>query len=895
MNEKALPLQKNPLQKYRSKRDFTATPEPHGDSAAVAARLAFVVQKHAARRLHYDFRLELEGTLKSWAVPKGPSLDPTQRRMAVHVEDHPLEYGDFEGTIPAGHYGAGEVIVWDAGEWTPLGDPVAGYRDGKLKFVLHGHKLNGGWTLVRMRPREDEKQESWLLIKERDEYARSEAEYSLVEAMPGSVKKSTAASAAATEAAAPPAKTVAKRTGAKRAARSQAEAPARGAAEASARAPAETPAPTRRKGRALQLPAAAVKAALPRSLGPALATLVDAIPEAGDWIYEIKFDGYRLLARCEGKDVRLFTRSGKDWSERLPAIAGAVRELRLESAWLDGEIVVIGANGVPDFQALQNAFDRRSGKELAAVQYFLFDLPFFAGHDLRAVPLAERRELLRDLVAAAAPPLRFSEAFSAPGGDLLASACRLGLEGLIGKRADAKYPGGRSQLWIKVKCGQRQEFVVGGYTDPQGTRAAFGSLLLGVYDDDGKLHYAGNVGTGFDVPGLQALHKRLGELAAPRCPFAEVPERRVSGAASHWVRPELVAEVAFSDWTADGRLRQPVFKGLRSDKPATAIRREKATSPDPPAPGAKPSPRLPAMRITNPERVVDSASGVTKRELIGYYERVGALFLPHLKERPVALVRAPDGLDGTQFFQKHADEKRLPGLRSLDPALDTDHHQPMIAIDTRQAILSAAQMNVIEFHTWNARVGTIEQPDRMIFDLDPGEGVSWPTIIEGAQLVHGVLDALGLRCFLKSSGGKGLHVVVPFAPKHDWTTVKEFSHAIVRHLSQHARQRFVAKSGARNRVGRIFVDYIRNGRGATTVAAYSARARPGLAISLPLDWDELPTLRPADLATVRTKQARLEAAAEAWAGYPRVRQSLRGAMQTLGFTPPDTAREGART
>jgi bifunctional non-homologous end joining protein LigD len=878
MNEKALPLQKNPLQKYRAKRDFSATPEPPGAPAAAAPRLAFVVQKHAARRLHYDFRLELDGTLKSWAVPKGPSLDPTQRRMAVHVEDHPLEYGDFEGTIPAGHYGAGEVIVWDTGEWTPQGDPAAGYRDGKLKFVLHGHKLNGGWTLVRMRPREGEKQESWLLIKERDEYARREAEYSVVDALPGSVKKSAA------DTAEPTAKAAAKRSVAKGAASSQTEAPARPVAE--------RPARTRRKGRAPPLPSSAVKAALPRSLAPALATLVDAVPQAGDWIYEIKFDGYRLLARCEGEAVRLFTRSGKDWTERLPALAGAVRELRFDSAWLDGEIVVIGANGVPDFQALQNAFDRRSGKELAAVQYFLFDLPFFAGHDLRAVPLAERRELLRDLVEGAPPPLRFSEAFSAPGGDLLASACRLGLEGLIGKRADAKYPAGRSQLWIKVKCGQRQEFVVGGYTDPQGTRAAFGSLLLGVYDDDGKLHYAGNVGTGFDVPGLQTLHKRLGELATTRCPFAEVPERRISGAASHWVRPELVAEVAFSEWTADGRLRQPVFKGLRSDKPATAIRRETAAAADaPPTDAGKPSPRLPAMRITNPERVVDSASGVTKRELIGYYERVGALFLPHLKDRPVALVRAPDGIDGTQFFQKHADEKRLPGLRALDPALDTDH-EPMIAIDTRQAILSAAQMNVIEFHTWNARVATIEQPDRMIFDLDPGEGVGWPTIVEGAQLVHGVLDALGLRCFLKSSGGKGLHVVVPFAPKHDWTTVKEFSHAIVRHLAQHARQRFVAKSGARNRVGRIFVDYIRNGRGATTVAAYSARARPGLGISLPLGWDELPTLRPTELATVRTEQARLEAAAETWAGYPRVRQTLRGAMQTLGFTPPEGAAEG---
>ena len=810
------------LQRYRSRRDFGATPEPPGKrSRKHASALSFVVQKHAARHLHYDFRLELEGTLKSWAVPKGPSLDPAQRRMAVHVEDHPLDYGGFEGTIPKGHYGAGEVIVWDRGTWTPIGDAAAGYREGKLKFVLHGRKLTGAWTLVRMRPRDDEREESWLLIKEHDGAARSQAEFDVVEALPDSVLSAPIIP---------------------------------------------------------ELPAPAKPAALPASFKPALATLVDAKP-AGDWIYEIKFDGYRLLARIgDDGEVRLLTRNGNDWTARLPELANAIGDLRLAPAWLDGEIVVLGQHGVPDFQALQNAFDR-GRQALGAVRYFVFDLPFYAGRDLRAVPLRQRRELLRQLVAR--PPggaIQFSEDFVAGSADLLEAACEMQLEGVIGKLADSPYPHGRSRQWIKLKCSRRQEFVVGGHTDPQGTRQGFGSLLLGVYDDAGMLHYAGNVGSGFDAARLGALKARLDALAAARMPFAERPPYRNA----HWVRPELVAEVAFAEWTQEGRVRQAVFKGLRDDKPAAAIRREApvaaavAAEPEPPPRGS--------VRISHPERVIDAASGTTKRQLAAYYEAVSALLLPHLAGRPLALLRAPDGIDGQTFFQKHADSRQLPGVRTLDRAFDPGHAPPL-GIDTVAGLLGAAQMNVVEFHTWNARAPAVDQPDRMVFDLDPGEGVAWPQVVEAAQLVHALLDELGLRCFLKTSGGKGLHVVVPLAPRDDWATVKEFSHAVVRHLATHARERFVAKSGPRNRVGRIFVDYLRNGRGATTAAAFSARARPGLAISLPLSWDELPRLRSSDLATIRTPRARLEAAAATWAGYGRTRQTLARAMKTLGLEP----------
>ncbi len=805
------------LRRYREKRDFSATPEPAGQRKPRAApELAFVVQKHAARRLHYDFRLELDGTLKSWAVPKGPSLDPKQRRMAVHVEDHPLDYAGFEGTIPPGHYGAGEVIVWDRGTWVPIGDAAAGYRDGKLKFVLHGRKLRGAWTLVRMQPREGERQESWLLIKEKDEAARSAAEFDVTAALPDSVLAD-----------APPA-----------------------------------------------IPAAAKPAPLPEEFKPALATLVEAQPK-GDWTYEIKFDGYRLLARIDGDDVRLFTRNGNDWTARLPDLADAIRDLRLAPAWLDGEIVVRGRDGVPDFQALQNAFDR-GRQALGAVRYYVFDLPFYAGRDLRAVPLTERRALLRSLFAeASGGRILFSEDFAPGDADILDAACGMHLEGVIGKLADSPYPSGRSRQWIKLKCSRRQEFVIGGYTDPQGARDAFGSLLLGVFDDAGALHYAGNVGTGFDAARLASVKKRLDKLTAERSPFAErTPYRN-----AHWVQPVLVAEVAFTEWTQDGRIRHPVFKGLRADKPAAAIRRE---APVAATAESEPPPRPTGPRVTHPDRVIDAASGATKRELVEYYQRVAALMLPHLAGRPLALLRAPGGLDGPSFFQKHADGRQLPGVRALDPAFDPGHGPPL-GIDTASALVGAAQMNVVEFHTWNARVPDTEHPDRMVFDLDPGEGVAWAQVVEGAQLVHALLDEMGLRCFLKSSGGKGLHVVVPLAPRADWGFVKEFSHAVVRHLATHLRQRFVAKSGPRNRVGRIFVDYLRNGRGATTAAAYSARARPGLPISLPLSWDELPSLRDAGIADIRTPMARLEAAAMHWSAYGRTRQTLARAAQMLGF------------
>ncbi|HEY0822005.1 MAG TPA: DNA ligase D [Rhizobacter sp.] len=834
------------LATYQRKRNFGATPEPAGEVAASGEELSFVVQKHAARRLHYDFRLELDGTLKSWAVPKGPSLDPHDKRMAVQVEDHPLSYGGFEGVIPEGHYGAGSVIVWDRGTWVPLGDPHKGYREGKLKFELRGEKLHGGFTLVRMKSRENERQVPWLLIKEHDDEARPASEFDVIEALPDSVLAG------------------------------------RRTRPVAAKAPAKSPVKTKAKAKAKQRK---TQAELPLSLTPQLATLVDDIPPGDDWLYEIKFDGYRIVTRIDGDDVRCFTRNGHDWSHRMPTLVKAIRALDIGWGWLDGEIIVAGPKGTPDFQLLQNAFDAQRTQE---IQYCVFDLPFHDGEDLRERPLRERRERLQALLADhAGGTVQFSASFDADPRELLASAKEAGLEGLIAKRASAPYRSRRSADWVKLKLGQRQEFVIGGFTDPKGSRAGIGSLLLGVHDAEGKLRYAGNVGSGFDDKTLAALRQQLDAIETPTSPYTDGPTRvgTVKLVKPHWVKPKLIAEVAFAEWTKSGHVRQAVFHGLRSDKPAERITKEVAQHVDRAAPARTALPN--GFRVTHPERVVDPDSGVTKGQLIEYYASVAALMLPHLKQRPVSLLRAPDGVGGQFFFQKHAEKKSFPNIEILDRALYPSH-DPLLAIGTPLALLSAAQMNVIEFHTWNATTRAMDRPDRMVFDLDPGEGVAWPMVQEGAQLVHALLDEIGLQGFLKTSGGKGLHVVVPLVPRYDWDTVKDFSQAIVTHLASVIPDRFVAKSGPKNRVGRIFVDYLRNGLGATTVCAWSARARPGLGISVPLAWEELPGLKSGAHWTVLNAAERLATGNTPWDGYAKAKQSLVKAMKAMGFDPKAT-------
>jgi bifunctional non-homologous end joining protein LigD len=897
---------KSALRPYLDKRNFDVTSEPTGGKATRGA-LSFVVQKHAATRLHYDFRLELDGTLKSWAVPKGPSLDPHDKRMAVHVEDHPIDYASFEGTIPKGQYGAGQVIVWDNGTWEPVGDAREGLRAGKLKFRLHGKKLHGGWTLVRMHGREGERQEPWLLIKERDDEARPAAEYDVTVAAPKSVLSNRTiadkATASPREAAADDSK---QKAPARRARKTATKRP-RSDSDDEEGGGGESPHTSRTSHRitAPSLPAGAVRARLPATLLPQLATLVSEAPHDAGWVWEIKFDGYRLLARVDGEDVRLFTRRGNDWSERMPGLVDAVRKLGIGSAWLDGEIVVNGAHGVPDFNALQNAFE---SARVADIQYYVFDLPFWDGHDLRDVPLVERRALLAALLERAEPQerIRFSQDFDSSPEELLQNACRMRLEGMIGKRADAPYVSRRSPTWIKLKCTQRQEFVIGGWTDPQGSRTGIGSLLLGIHDEAGQLRFAGAVGSGFDQATLRAVKSALDAIPAAQTPFFEKP-RDVRG---HWVEPRLVAEVSFGEWTPDGRIRHSVFHGLRDDKDAKAIGREQAVAPAAAArkttsaktsaakttatksaartrTAAKAAKRsadasVEGIRISHPDRVVDASTGITKLEIVNYYLEVAKLILPHLAKRPVSLVRAPAGLAGQLVFQRHAGALRIPELREVDAAFSPDH-EPMVEVDSFTALIGAAQANVIEFHTWNATTKDAAHPDRIVFDLDPGEGVAWKAMQEGAELMRSLLEQIGLKSFLKTSGGKGLHVVVPIAPKDDWDAVRELAKRIVEHMAATLPERFVAKSGAKNRVGRIFVDYLRNGFGATTACAWSARARAGLGVSVPCAWDELGAITSGAHWTIRNVHERIEDRGDPWRGYAQARQSAAKAMKAIGM------------
>ena len=867
------------LATYHAKRNFRVTAEPRGSRVKTRGSLQFVVQKHHARRLHYDFRLELGGTLKSWAVPKGPSLDPADKRLAVHVEDHPVEYGKFEGTIPPKQYGAGEVILWDRGAWVPQGDPHNAYKAGKLKFELKGEKLRGNWTLVRTRLKGSGDKEQWLLIKERDEQARAHDEYDVTVEQPDSVNTNAGKASPAADAL-PPAK----------------------------RGKPGTVAPGARNeaGKLTN----ARKAALPARLAPQLATLVQAPPQ-GDWSYELKFDGYRILTRIAKGRARLFTRNGHDWTDKLATQARALEQLGLDDGWLDGEIVVSGKDGVPDFQALQNAFDeQRTG----AIRYCLFDLPYCGGYDLRASPLAERRALLRRLLPQqSSGPLLFSEDIGESPKEILAAACRIGMEGVIGKRRDAAYSSGRSKSWIKLKCENRQEFVIGGFTDPQRSRTGLGALLLGVYEK-GNLRYAGRTGTGFDEKQLGQLHKRLSALETAKSAF-ENPPRGADARGVHWVRPQLVAEVSFAQWTKDRVVRQAVFHGLRTDKPPSTIGYEKAAAlpratRSGPASSNTPSGRAAAqvrpprgksakaqktlvgtVAITHPDRVIDATSGLTKLDVAVYYERIAPMMLPHLKGRPVAMVRLPEGLGGEQFFQKHMEKGAIREVRLLEPNLDPGH-PPLIVIETATALVGAAQMGAIELHTWNAIASSIERPDRIVFDLDPDAALPWESVLEAAELTKTLLDELGVKSFPKTSGGRGLHIVVPLTRQHAWDMAKEFSRAVAAHLAATVPARFSARSGSANRVGKVFVDYLRNNRGSTTVSAFSVRARPGLPVSVPVTWKELFKTKQCDRWNITNIHQRLAKLAEdPWRDYEKSRQSLRKASAALGNSRPEVKNE----
>ncbi|SOE64852.1 bifunctional non-homologous end joining protein LigD [Burkholderia sp. D7] len=912
------------LEAYQRMRRFNQTPEPSGQTAAKARRaskkaqasaLSFVIQEHDARRLHYDFRLELDGSLKSWAIPKGPSLDPSVKRLAVHVEDHPIDYGSFEGDIPEGNYGAGSVIVWDRGTWEPQSGSIdearETYAKGKLKFVLHGEKLRGDWTLVRSNMRGNGDKEQWLLIKERDDEARSEADYDVLLKQPGSVMSdSLGARTKSGE--------VRERTERKTAARTSritraAPSPKRPAVKDQGRSP-ERPRPdivANRSAESLRTlshnPAIqdVVRARLPATMKPQLATLVDTAPSSNDWLYEIKFDGYRILVRIDRraaskeKSTQIFTRNGHDWTGKFSRQVKALGRLDVDTAWLDGEAVVLDDNDLPNFQKLQNAFDANRPQDIAV---YFFDIPYLNGYDLRSVPLVQRRAILKALLEPVDDDaLRFSADFEFNVDDLLKSACDMALEGIIGKRRDSGYTPGRSSAWIKLKCRRRQEFVIGGYSEPSGSRGQFGALLLGVYDAHGKLQYAGRVGSGFDASTLRDVKKQLDAREVKTMPFASAPKERTRTPV-HWVKPELVAECNFAEWTSERIVRQASFVSLRDDKPAREIVKEVPKSTQEvvlddtdedngknrkPAKktAAKKAQRAPAgtelvagVKISHPDRVIDPSVGTRKLDLALYYESVAPWMLPHLKDRPVSLVRAPGDITGELFFQKHSEKLTIPNVKQ-HPGIDPGH-PALITIENVGALVGAAQMGTIEMHTWNALAARLEKPDRMVFDLDPGDGLGWDRMQEAARLTRELLTELGLESFCKTSGGKGLHVVVPLTPHAGWDEVKGFSQAVAQHMASTLPKHFSAKMGKQNRRDKIFVDYLRNNRGSSTVAAFSLRARPGMGVSVPIGWDELDATTSGDQWNIGNLHERLDALkTDPWSQYAKTRQRITASMK----------------
>ena len=774
------------LQDYHLKRDFERTPEPQGGPphAPDTQDLAFVIQRHAARRLHWDFRLELDGVLKSWAVPRPPSLDPGVKRLAIAVEDHPLDYAGFEGEIPPGQYGAGTVAIWDRGQWRPEGDPREGLAQGKLAFVLKGRRLRGGWALVRLR----DQPSHWLLVKEDDDQARR----------------------------------------------------GDGAVDP-ADLPGARPGPP------------------PEGLSPQLASPVAEAPAGEQWLHEIKYDGYRMLCRVAEGRARLVSRNGKDWTGSMAPLAEAAARLPVSTALLDGEVVVLGAGGASDFQALQEALaDNRAG----ALVYQLFDLLHVDGVDLTGVELERRKRVLRGLLPGDGP-LRYSDHVDGQGPEVWRKACGFALEGVVSKRRDRPYRPGRGPDWLKAKCVSRQEFVIGGFTRPAGRRQGMGALLLGVWGEAGLLH-AGRVGTGFSQRQLEDLAARLARLARATPPFVNPP-------AGHegvtWVEPSLVAEVAFAAWTRDGLLRHPAYLGLRLDKPAAEVTREVAPTPTPIPDEAMPT-------LTSPDKVLFPEAGLTKAGLADYYRRVAGWMLPHVAGRPLTVVRCPDGLGRECFHQRHP--------RAGMPAVGT-----YVAIGDLAGLQGLVQVGALEIHPWGSRLDRIERPDRLVFDLDPDPSLPWRLVVEAAREVRRRLDALGLASFVKTTGGKGLHVVVPLRRRHSWTEAKAFTKAVAERMAAEQPARYTATMALARREGRIYVDYLRNQRAATAVAPYSTRAHPDAPVAVPLAWEELDAGLHA--FTVCTLPGRLAALRrDPWADMAATRQGITAAARRAVGLPPET-------
>ncbi len=797
------------LETYNQKRNFKASPEPQGKVSggrkAKASGNSFVIQKHDATRLHYDFRLEMDGVLKSWAVTRGPSFVPGEKRLAVHVEDHPLDYGSFEGMIPKGNYGAGAVMLWDRGTWEPIGDPHKGYKKGHMEFELKGEKLEGRWHLIRMGQRQGEKRENWLLVKGDDEFARAEGDKDILDEMPLSVKTG---------------KTLNDIWG------HQAPA-AKGVPESKAKAKT-APEPEKSDIAASKIKGAK-KAELPDFVEPQLATLVKSAPSGKRWVHEIKLDGYRLQARIAAGKVTLLTRTGLDWTHKFgKEIVAEFEKLAASGAIIDGEVAVEAGSGATDFSLLQQ--DLSEGRD-DRFTFYAFDLLHLDGYDLTGATLLKRKEALEKLLTGSGPALRYSEHFGDEGGLVLKHACRLSLEGIISKISDAPYRPGRGRDWVKSKCSARQEFVVAGFVPSSVSRTAIGSLVMGYYDK-GKLRHAGRVGTGYSNAVAQSLFRQLKDIGIDESPFDE----KLAGVEKKdvvFVRPELVAEVEFRGWTADAHIRHAAFRGLREDKDPKDIVREGG----PVNVAEQPKPPKRTVNLTHPDRVYWPDAGVTKAGLADYYTEVWRLMAPFVVNRPLALLRGPDGIGSQLFFQKHGWKGMTKSAVLVkDPA---DPAEEDITIRDLDGLLGLVQGATLEIHPWGSNLEDWEKPDMVNIDLDPGEGVSWTDIIAAAHEVKRRFEDMGLVAFVKTSGGKGLHVVAPVKPKAEWPEVKAAMKALADGMAGDDPDKYVSTITKSKRSGKILIDYLRNGRGATAVAPYSTRARPGASVSMPVEWDEL--------------------------------------------------------
>ncbi len=824
------------LKTYREKRDFARTQEPAGGVFKTGKKLRYLIQKHAASRLHYDFRLEWNGTLMSWAIPKGPSENPDDKRLAVHVEDHPVEYGKFEGTIPKGEYGGGTVMLWDRGFWRPHTDPDEGLAKGKLGFELQGERLKGNWALVRLRARKKGDKDNWLLIKENDGYVRRKGKL-----ITDSELTSVSTGRSMDEIAAGKRGKKVWHSSKKK----EKSAPQR-----------ESSAP-RLTGRA------------PPFVAPQLATLVDAPPPGKEWLHEIKYDGYRAITSLGDGRVLLRTRNGHDWSDKFAPLVPALSKLPCKSTQLDGEIAVANKDGHTDFGALQDALSEGRG----GFGYYLFDLLELDGKDFRKRPLTGRKAALKKLLSGAKWPLFYSDHIEGDGDRAFAHACDLKLEGIISKQASAPYRSGRSKSWLKSKCGMEQEFVIIGWRPSSKADRPFSSLLLAVREE-GELRYAGRVGSGYSDTALDNLSALFRKHARKNSPVPNVPGLIARHA--RFLEPVLVAEVAFRGWTQENLVRQGSFKGLRSDKPASQIVRERpmrksgaskaqavsVKSPD----GAD---EIKGVRVTHPDRVLFPSQGITKRQLIEHYLKVAKLMLPHIEGRPLALVRCPQGSEKDCFFQKHASggwPENFKKVRIREKSGTDDY----LYIEDEAGLVAAVQMSVLELHLWGSHQDDVEKPDRMVFDLDPDEGLAFSKVKEAAKELKERLEDVGLKSFPMATGGKGVHVVVPLAPKHTWEQHRDFAEALARLMAEENPDRYVANMSKAKRKGKIFIDYLRNQRGATAIAPYSSRAKAGAFFALPVSWQGLAKLKDAHPGQIgKTKPG-----ADPWSGYFKLCQSL---------------------